>query len=108
MGENKMEFGTGIKVWCVICIVAGFCSVILNLVNGYLTMAIIGCVFPACYAWLLIGKKRFAFFLIVIGAAAIFIINVAINHINIILSLVGFANPLIAFALLSKYWQQMD
>jgi len=108
MEESKVTFGTGIKVWSVLCIAAGSLTAILNLVSGNYLMAITGIIFPVCYIWLLIGKKRLAFFLIVAVATVGCALNIAVYNVNIIIALLGFVNPLITFVLLSKYWHQMD
>ena len=108
MEENKVTFGTGIKVWSILCIVSGTLTAIINIVSGNFLLAITGIAILASYTWLLIGKKRLAFFLIIAAAAVGFILNIAIYNINFIIALLGFANPLIAYALLSKYWHQME
>jgi len=108
MEENKVTFGTGIKVWSILCIVSGTLTAIFNLVSGNYLLVITGIFLLASYAWLLIGKKRLAFFLVIAAAAVGFILNIAIYNINFIIALLGFANPLIAYALLSKYWHQME
>jgi len=108
MEENKVTFGTGIKVWSILCIVSGTLTAIINIVSGNFLLAITGIAILASYTWLLIGKKRLAFFLIMAVAAVVFILNIAVYNINFIIALLGFVNPLTAYALLSKYWHQME
>lgn len=107
MEENKKLFGTGIKVWSILCIVAGVFGAISNFALGAIVMAIVGLAVPGLYIWLLIGKKRLTFYLIIAAVAIIFVLNIALYKANFVIALLGFVNPLITYAFLSKYWREM-
>lgn len=108
MEENKVVFGTGVRVWFIFCVVAGIISAIMNLVAGNFLLLIVGLALSAGYAWLLIEKKRAAFFLIAAAAVIMCIINIAVYNIFFFIAIIGLVNPLITYALLLKYWNQMD
>lgn len=108
MNENKLVLGTGVKVWSIICIIASTFTAFINLASGAYDLAIIGIGCVIAYAWLLISKKRLAFYLIVILIILILVLNIVEYKISLYASLSGLLNPIITYALLSKYWKQMN
>ncbi len=106
MDENKLKFGTGLKVWCIFCIIMNALVIFPNILLGYYDLVIIGAIGAFLYIWLLTGKKRLAFYLIAAVTVIIFLINILKYKVGFT-SAVGFLNPIITYALLSKYWQEM-
>jgi len=65
------------KVWCIICIVGRIFAAITNFVIGFYPMAILSIVGTAFYAWLLMGKKCLALFLIMAKVTVGVLMNIA-------------------------------
>lgn len=108
MSESNLKFGTGITVWCILCIVAGVLSAASNLFSGLIPLVIVGVANTGAYLWLLLKKQKLAFYSIIGLVVVVLVINVVVYKLSVVMSLLGLLNPLITFAFLSKYWSQMD
>jgi len=63
----------------------------------------------ASYIWLLIGKRRCAFFFIVLLKLIQFIGTIAApDDVSVGIMALGFIMPIITFVVLLKYWRQMN
>lgn len=108
MEEKKLTLGIGIKVWGILCIVLSVITAVINITLGNVILFILGILVSAAYVWLLTSKKRLAFYLIVLFVIAVMIVNIVVYHTSIVTSLSGILNPVITYALLIKYWKDMD
>ncbi len=107
MNEGTLVFDIGIKIWSILCIILSALTLIVNCTIGFFDMAVIGAAVCAAYIFLLVKKKKIAFYAIVVCTIIIIFLNVAIHDVGIITSLIGIINPIITFGILSKYWKQM-
>lgn len=103
--ENELKFGLGIKIWCIISILGSSLSTIVNLYVGIYSVAAICAATVLLYVWLLLSKKRIAFYLIL----AVAIVRVVIGLVVFLdpKLILGLGNCLITYAFLHKYWKQM-
>lgn len=103
--ENDLKFGLGIKIWCVISIIGSALSALVNLYLGIYSVAAICTGTVILYSWLLLSKKRIAFYLLLLIAIVRLLINLVVfKEPKFIL---GLGNVLITYAFLYKYWKQM-
>lgn len=138
MEKETFKFGTGIKVWIIICIVDIVLSVILGtyiiydayadfnyFITGqrpsfiwilldemifdliWMLMMVTNIMIAASYIWLLTGKRRCAFFFIVILKLIQTIGTIVTSGLPAGFMLLGFIMPVITFVILLKYWRQM-
>lgn len=102
------EYSLGAKIWIILCIIFNFISAVTNLtVITLITflMSILGVVVAVSYILLLNNKSKNAFFIIVIVAFVIFIMNLSIGA--GIYAIFGLLNPLITYALIYKNWDYL-
>lgn len=103
--ENDLKFGLGIKIWCIIQILGSSISVLVNLSLGFYSVAAIYTGTVILYIWLLLSKKRLAFYLLLLLAIVHLLIDLIVfKEPKLIL---GLGNFLITYAFLYKYWKQM-
>lgn len=103
--ENVLKFGLGIKIWCVISILGSIFSSLTNLIYANYSVAVACIATVIFYIWLLLSKKRIAFYLIVFVAVARLIIDLIV--LKTPMAFLGLGNCLITYAFLHKYWKQM-
>lgn len=108
MNEETLVFGKGIKIWSIICIVFSAIALIANIGLGFFDLAVISIAACIAYILLLVKKKKIAFYTIVVCVIIIMVLNVVKYDVGIVAALSGLINPIITFAFLSKYWQQME
>lgn len=107
MNENNIVWGTGAKVWMILCIVFSILSLLANLVAGNFALLACGFLGVAAYLWLFLKKTRMAFYLIIAYAVIILILNLAVYKTGFF-AILGLVNPLITYLLISKQWPEME
>ena len=107
MNEETLVLGKGIKIWSIICIVLSLITAVVNCTLGFFDLAAIGVACVLAYVWLLVQKRKIAFYSIVALVLIIMVLNVVRYDVSLVSSLSGLLNPIVTFALLSKYWKQM-
>ncbi|MDW2800410.1 hypothetical protein RZO55_22845 [Clostridium boliviensis] len=104
--DDNFEFGQGIKIWLIICIIGNLVSTIINLSLGNVSFAVVKTWITILYVLLFIKKKRIIFALILTLIIVLIIMDL-ITLGNPIQASLKLLNPLITYILLQKYWKKM-
>lgn len=105
--NGDLKFGPGVYIWFIICIVFQL-NTILQLIDYRIyLMAIIGLLGILFNVLILLLKKRFCFYSLVVVVVGVFLANVFVYNVPIMTAIFGFLNPVISYAVLNKYWEYM-
>lgn len=108
MEERKVKFGIGVYLWVILCMIAALFSTVASFTANLNILAVFGIINFVLFTWLLIEKKRLAFYLLVLSTILVFSLNVSLFQVRLFAALPAFLNPVITYAVLSKYWYEMD
>lgn len=108
MNEEDLVFGVGIKIWCVFCILGSTLALIFNCIAGAFDMTVLNVAGITIFVLLLVKKKKVIFYALLALAIIVCVLNLVKYNVGIVSALSGLLNPIITFAFLSKYWNQME
>lgn len=94
-------YGTGVKCWLGLCTILNAMTVLANLSQSMLLLALLSFIGTICYGILWLQENEYGFY----GVCIVAVICLVINF-NIIggLAILGLLNPLITFLVIKKYF----
>lgn len=105
--NGELKFGPGVYVWFIICIIFQSNTLIRLLNYDIYFMTIIGLLGVLFNILILVLKKKIYFYCLVVVVAGVFLANVFVYDVPVMNAIFGFLNPVISYAVLSKYWKYM-
>lgn len=105
--NGDLKFGAGVYVWFIICILFQTNTVIRLINLDIYLMSIIGLLGILFNALILLLKKKVYFYCLVVVVALVFLTNVFVYNVPVLNAIFGFLNPVISYAVLNKYWNNM-
>ena len=107
MEYGNVQFGKEIKFWCYLMVTVAAINILgCALLKDYFSM--VTCIAAGVlYYWLMIGRKRLTFYLILVLFSVLILSSVLIK-VNLLAAVVRHGiPPFITFILLKKYWPFM-